>query len=1337
MATFTGQAATNNTFTGTAAADTFLWAAADLNNLDHATGGGGSDLLKLTSAGALAGAALTGLSGIERYQLAAGGNAITLTNANFTGVTGAKILIKGGAGNDTVNASALTGKNAIDVTAGAGLDSFTGGAGSDVFRFGAADLNGDTIAGGAGRDLLLLTSANTGAPVAGALAKMAGVETLQLAAGGNSIALVNAIFVGVAGARLLVHGGAGNDLVDGTALTGSNAIDVSAGAGVDVLRGGAGRDVFRFGGSDLAGDTIAGGAGRDLLLFTSGGVLGAVALASMNGVETIKLAKAGNSVTLIDANFAGVAGAKIVVTGGAGNDTVKGALLTGTNAIDVTAGAGADVLSGGAGRDTFRFKVADLAGDTVHGNGGLDQLLLADGGALAAGALAHVDGVETIYLAKAGNSLALTDANFTGVTGSKITVIGGAGSDRVDGGTLFSGNSIKVTAGGGIDTLIGGAGNDSFLFQAADLAGDTITGGHGTDSLVLTTAGALAANALGQMTGVETITLAAGGNSLTLTDANFAGVAGAIAVTGGKGNDTVDGSGLTGSNAIDATAGGGVDTLTGGAGDDVFRFGRTELTAADFVAGGTGFDKLVLTTAGVLAADALSHVTGIDRIDLAAGGNSITLTDANYAVPISGGPEILIEDFARSGSIDASGLTGNNSVYIGNGGGIETITTGAGSDTLEWFDQAAFGAGASFDGGGGTDQLEINGSIDLSGGTIRNVEHLHVHTLGGSSVTISGENAAGFTQMGSVFGFGGDDIFTVQLTADSITDLSNLTLVNNSGGDAINVVSASGNTAVTLSSGIARFTGSGDSDTVSLAADGHYRAGAVIDGGGGDDRIVFDAAAKTLEGGAGSDTLVLRNGETVDLSFVGGGTTIGTTSVLDFENIDASLSAAAVTLYGRGDLASVLIGSSGDDHIFAGNSGSTITGGLGADTLTGGAGDDRFHIQSTAEAQGDIINGSGGSNGIDVLGDTDFSFTQIDNIQTLYLAAGDAAGNIINADLTATVTGSQALGLHEIFGNGYFTTTETLVVNADATTLDLSNLNFYYWGAEDHVAINGTGGGDAIIGTSQNDVIDGGGGDDVLSGGDGNDVIGFYLTGQQALAGGTGDDTLRLSDNTLFNEVNYNLTVNLDSNSISVDAPDIAFSNPITATGFENVDLSANFQKTVMIGSAEANTLIGGFDADTITGGLGADTLTGGGGADSFVWNNKIEGGDTITDFAQGTDKLVFSAAAFGFTGASFDTITYDNNAGLPLESTDLYVASPPLNTGEEVRAYFDIVGPGSDRPMFVLTGDSMGHTVLYYSPDASAADPGNPGADHAFYRIADLGFSPISAFTLNDFVFI
>lgn len=318
-------------------------------------------------------------------------------------------------------------------------------------------------------------------------------------------------------------------------------------------------------------------------------------------------------------------------------------------------------------------------------------------------------------------------------------------------------------------------------------------------------------------------------------------------------------------------------------------------------------------------------------------------------------------------------------------------------------------------------------------------------------MTISGENAARLRIIRNIFGIDGfTQTYTVQLSAASTTDLSQLSLFNADVGDAINVVSTGGNTAVTLNNQIARFTGSADADTVSLAPGVQYRLQSVIDGGGGDDRIAYDGSVDRdvqIYGGSGNDTLVVTGAAAIDLS-----NTLNhildpnpPATVREFENVDASASSTAVSLIGSNTVASVLIGGSAADTITAGAGVAFITGGLGGDTLTGNVGGDRFFFRSTAEAAGDTIDGASGFDSIEVLGDTDLTGALISRIDALTLSARDAAGTPINANVTATMTGAQAAALKDVLGNAFSpSTVETLVVNANTTSLNLASLNFSF-----------------------------------------------------------------------------------------------------------------------------------------------------------------------------------------------------------------------------------------------------------------------------------------------------
>ncbi len=91
------------------------------------------------------------------------------------------------------------------------------------------------------------------------------------------------------------------------------------------------------------------------------------------------------------------------------------------------------------------------------------------------------------------------------------------------------------------------------------------------------------------------------------------------------------------------------------------------------------------------------------------------------------------------------------------------------------------------------------------------------------------------------------------------------------------------------------------------------------------------------------------------------------------------------------------------------------------------------------------------------------------------------------------------------------------------------------------------------------------------------------------------------------------------------------FSTPVLFTGNGSANnVTGTEFADIISGGAGNDTISGAGGADILTGGTGSDVLTGGAGADIFVYNAPGEGTDSITDFTFGSDKLQFSASAFG-----------------------------------------------------------------------------------------------------------
>jgi Ca2+-binding RTX toxin-like protein len=419
------------------------------------------------------------------------------------------------------------------------------------------------------------------------LSGVSGVETIALSNGGaNTLVLHDANFGGVTGRKITVLDGNAGDTVTAALLVGDTV----------ALHGGSGNDSFFFAAAGLtAADSVQGGGGSDRLVLTVGGT---AQLSGVNGVETYRLANvAADTVTLGDGNFAGISGTAITVVAGNAGDTVNAAAVGAGHRVVFVGGGGRDIFTGGAGADTVEVSASNLgAADRLRGGAGNDRLVLLGAGAVT---VTGVAGIETIVLSSAAkNTLALTDANFSGVSGRTVTVTSGNDGDTI---TAILPAKDKLV-------LHGGTGNDSFDLSASTLAAAKVTGGQGVDRLVVTTPGALAAAGV---SGVETYVLADGGaDSLTLVTGNFAGITGnAITVVGGNTGNRISEAAVA-ADLVTMKGGAGSDTLitgphavmTGGGSSDLFEFtspgtsaGADRNTVTDFA---HGTDKLGLSNAG-------------------------------------------------------------------------------------------------------------------------------------------------------------------------------------------------------------------------------------------------------------------------------------------------------------------------------------------------------------------------------------------------------------------------------------------------------------------------------------------------------------------------------------------------------------------------------------------------------------------------------------------------------------------------------------------------------------------------------------------------------------------
>ena len=389
---------------------------------------------------------------------------------------------------------------------------------------------------------------------------------------------------------------------------------------------------------------------------------------------------------------------------------------------------------------------------------------------------------------------------------------------------------------------------------------------------------------------------------------------------------------------------------------------------------------------------------------------------------------------------------------------------------------------------------------------------------------------------------------------------------------------------------------------------------------------------------------------------------------------------AANNFFGGGSFNDSLSGAGGNDSLLGGDGADTLDGGTGADTIRGGGGDDLI-----IDADGVIsIDGGAGANTFDGSGRTVGG--------TVDLLSGAAYGGLmVGIRHVTTGSGNDSVvgnlgdnwlsggpGNDTLFGGQGNDTLEggagADVLDGGFGTRDIAS----YTRATSAVAVyaaapaNNTGdaAGDSYVGIEiwrlggQADTFFGGAAGEEVEGGFGNDVL-FGNAGNDTLLGGFGDDFILPGDGAdsvngaqNFDAVFYGdaptaITLNLATGVHTGFAQGDVFVavNAFLMTSFGDhvTGIDSGASGDILDGPGGNDTLIGqdGFDYllggdgdDSLNGGFGYDLFTGGAGADRFVFNNGFEGGafagggEVITDFQTGVDKIAFIGATSGF--ASF-----------------------------------------------------------------------------------------------------
>jgi serralysin len=861
----------------------------------------------------------------------------------------------------------------------------------------------------------------------------------------------------------------------------------------------------------------------------------------------------------------------------AGKDT-----QTGTAKNDIFHGAGGDTLIGGQGDDTYTLwdnleTVVEKPGE------GIDTI-----DARFWGAVTLADNVENLLLNSAGSTAG------TGNALSNIIIAGTVGA-TIDGM-------------GGDDVLVGGAGADVFKVGAGNGSDAIMNFKSGSDTILLrgyniTTFDQL--KALGTQSGADVKFAFANGESLVLRDIKLTDL---TAYDFGMRPTITPASGLnalTGPSAVYSDKGWYVLNNIWNPGTLVYGkdyFIDSSYSATDLTA------KTTFNWSFPTITDPSPTIRAYPEVIFGpapmSGGNKITDVAGVFPVQVSAIAN-LTADYDVTFAGNKAGFNVSFDIWLTNtpNGGRSTIT----NEVMIWVHKGGFEAfgkqvGTYTDAAGNTAKIYTNtadwtytaivfdkdvpkGQLDLDGifaalqklGIVKSTEYLASVELGAEVVSGAGSLTINNLDLTLQTASSGGSVKTMSVTGSGTTTKTTTTVtvpIDNNTNVVTTPTTPVTSTPTTPTAPVTTPTTPVTTPTTPVTTPTTPETST---GASGADRIAYSSTAVKIDGGAGSDTLLLKAGATIDLSKTANQALTGSAVVVNFEHIDASASSGAVILTAAA-AGSTLIGSTFGDTITGGAGNDYIDGNGGADKISAGQGDDRVVYYAGAS----LIDGGAGTDTL-----------------------------IVNNALTVNLgnfSGSMVTG-----GSAYVTGFE----NADATnsvaavTLNGSQYNNTLIGSAFNDTLLAGDGYDIVKGGAGNDYIDGGAGVDQLFGEFGDDRI-VYDAADTIVDGGAGIDTLVLKTAATVNLANYSQVTGSAG----------------TVTGFENVDASGATAGVTITGSAGANVLIGSAFADKLAGGAGSDTLTGGAGADVFKFDAYAAGDvDTITDFsrAQG-DKIDLTA---------------------------------------------------------------------------------------------------------------
>ncbi len=1190
-------------------------------------GGTGSDDVIVSIGQILTVNGSTGTADILEFKDA---GTISSLSATISGIEQIKFSSLG-ANNITLDANTLSDAPTL-----------VGGANSDTFNYSITNLTAaDKIDGGAGVDTLSLLNAgiidNTANAVFGG---MTNVEIIQLK---DSLGVHNTLTMGT---------------MNGT------------------INGGNQGDVYNYTLADLtSADTIFAGTGTDTLAISGGGVFtDSTVMTNLHSIETLNLngftgtnatltSTAGNAgITTVDATtkassldltIASFSNPISVTTSAGSNDVIRTSTNYMANQV-LNAGVGSnDTLSMSSGSDVTdamlanktNFEVFDIsalnANTTITMGANANAAgftTVQDTSANAKTIDVHGDartlavnagtGVDTIIVNNAAQN-AVINGGATGINTLSFynSLTGGqAGSAGVIGNVTFSniqkiqlantGNDVTFDASAMGVTLIGGSGIDIFRYAAANFtAFDTIDGGNGNDTLLYTTnSNAITGADFTNLTSIETLQLADGGNTVSAYNYTYG------TLVGGSGVD-----------AISITSGASSVKIDGAAGNDVFTFANaTDMTNATTIIGNSGTDTVVVNGTTDITAASFAKLATVETVNISALNANATLGTAAQIEGI-----VTVTDtgsFVKT--IDASTF-GNNILAINANGGSDvndTVILDSAQTTVSVNLGSSTGDTLSLSGATTvTDSFFSNKqgieTLNLTNGTMSNVTlGTNANTTGIKTVTDAGSNAKTIDVSGDAIGLTvnagtGVDIIIVDSTKTYTID----------GGNAENNTLKLSNQLTTSETGSATVIGNvnySSVTTVQLADGGNTVAFDLYSGSGtnisllggmGNDVFKYaiaGMAGDSLLGGAGNDTLFFTDSGTIVQASLSG---VDTSTANKIEVIQFADGVNAITVDKDGIL------------------------------LQGGNNADTFNYAVGSLTIGDTIDGGSGTDILALSGGavTDVQFTNLSSIETLNLTAITAGSSV--------TLGTEAAGAGLIAVNG----------NTGGMTLDVQNFGNSSLG----IALGASN--DTLLVASTQTLVTAVGG---ATGTDTLKVVGSGVAiGDALLANKTGFEVLdvaSLSTNSTvtlvsaasgFTSISESSGTNQQTIDVSGYLGTLSSGIALTSAGAAGDTVKVLSTQNIAIagGSATNDTLqitnqissggisatgLGGIEkiqlgdfTNSVTMNYDNKTFIGGSADDTFQYSvGTFSTTDSLNGGTAGTDTLLFSDASTSISGANF-----------------------------------------------------------------------------------------------------